>query len=457
MCTGWILEIGASMKVRSISPDASDDSEHCLAEFGEERLDTLQRQAFDYFLHQTSPLTGLVADKSQHGCDASIAAVGFALASYPVGIERGWITRADAIENILLVLRFLRNSPQDASVNATGYKGFYYHFLDMTTGRRAGRCELSTVDTGFMLAGMLAAAAFFNRDEALEREIRDLAEFLYRRVDWQWACNGGATLTHGWKPKSGFLPYRWQGYDEALLLYVLGLGSPNHPLPAESYTAWASSYQWKAVDGYEYLYGGPLFIHQYSHCWLDLRGIQDAFMRDKGIDYFENSRRAALVQRAYAIRNPLAFVGYGANFWGLTASDGPGFTTRRIGGIDRSFFNYVARGAPYGPDDGTIAPWAVAASLPFAPEIVLPTIRHLQDAYPHASGKYCFLCSVNPTFRSASENRLPWTSDYHFGINLGPVVMMVENFRSGLLWRLIRTCPYITTGLRRAGFSNGWL
>ncbi|MFZ2235770.1 MAG: glucoamylase family protein [Dokdonella sp.] len=450
-------EIGTPVKPLSISPDDQCTGEQSLTDFGEERLDTLQRQAFEYFLHQTSPLTGLVADKSQHGGDASIAAVGFALASYPVGIERGWIARADAIENILLVLRFLRNSPHDASASATGYKGFYYHFLDMTTGRRAGGCELSTVDTGFLLAGMLTAAGYFDRDVDQEREIRDLAEFLYRRVDWQWACNGGATLTHGWKPKRGFLPYRWQGYDEALLLYVLGLGSPTHPLPAQSYSAWISSYEWKEIGGYEFLYAGPLFIHQYSHCWLDLRGIQDAFMRDKGIDYFENSRRATLAQRAYAVRNPLEFVGYGANFWGLTASDGPGFTTRRIGGIDRSFFNYVARGAPYGPDDGTIAPWAVAASLPFAPEVVLPTIQHLQDAYPQASGKYCFLCSVNPTYRSDSEILLPWTSDYHFGINLGPVVMMVENFRSGLLWRLMRACPYITTGLRRAGFSNGWL
>ncbi len=428
-----------------------------LADFGETRLDTLQRHAFEYFLHQTSSINGLVADKSQRGSPASIAAVGFALACYPVGIARGWITRADAVERTLAVLRFFRSSPQDATLNATGYKGFYYHFLDMTTGHRAGRCELSTVDTGFLIAGMLTAGGFFDRDDEQEREIQELTKVLYRRVDWQWACNGGATLTHGWKAESGFLPYRWQGYDEALLLYVLGLGSPTHPLPAESYTAWASTYQWKTVDGYEYLYGGPLFIHQYSHCWLDLRGIQDAFMRDKGIDYFENSRRATYAQRAYAIRNPLEFAGYGTNFWGLTASDGPGWTTRRIEGIDRTFFDYIARGTPYGPDDGTIAPWAVAASLPFASEIVLPAIRHLQDAYPQASGNYCFRCSINPTYSSESEAGLPWTSDYHFGINLGPVVMMCENFRSGLPWQLMRTCPAINTGLRRAGFSNGWL
>ncbi|MEO5827809.1 MAG: glucoamylase family protein [Luteimonas sp.] len=439
------------------TPPADASTNPALADFGETRLDTLQRHAFDYFLDQTSSLNGLVADTSQRGSDASIAAVGFGLACYPVGVERSWITRADAVERILSTLRFFRDSTQDTTPDATGYKGFYYHFLDMTTGRRAGRCEVSTVDSGFLLAGMLTAASFFDQDDEQEREIRDLTDLLYQRADWQWACNGGATLTHGWKPETGFLRYRWQGYDEALLLYVLGLGSPTHPLPVESYTAWASTYQWKVIDGYEYLYGGPLFIHQYSHCWLDFRGIQDAFMRDKGIDYFENSRRATYAQRAYAVRNPLEFAGYGTNFWGLTASDGPGWTTRRIQGIDRTFFDYIARGTPYGPDDGTIAPWAVAASLPFAPEIVLPAIRHLLDAYPQASGNYCFRCSINPTYSSESAASLPWTSDYHFGINLGPVVMMCENFRSGLVWVLMRASPHIMTGLWRAGFTNGWL
>ncbi|TKR53295.1 hypothetical protein D7I39_21695 [Allopusillimonas ginsengisoli] len=443
------------MNPQSVLPANIRDGRSDLADFGEERLDALQRHAFEYFLHQTNPVNGLVADKSQPGAPASIAAVGFALACYPVGIERGWITRADAIKRILAVLRFFRHSTHDATTNATGYKGFYYHFLDMRTGRRSGRCELSTVDTGFLLAGMLAAACFLDQDDEQEHEIRDLTELLYSRVDWQWACNDRASLTHGWKPESGFLAYRWQGYDEALLLYVLGLGSPTHPLPVESYAAWVSTYQWKTVDGYECLYGGPLFIHQYSHCWLDLRGIQDAFMRDKGIDYFENSRRATYAQRAYATRNPMEFEGYGADCWGLTASDGPGPTTRRIGGIERTFFDYIARGTPYGPDDGTIAPWAVVASLPFAPEIVLPTIRHLQDTYPQASGKYCFRCSINSTYSTDSD--VPWVSNYHFGINLGPVVIMCENFRSDLVWRLMRACPHIVTGLRRAGFTQGWL
>ncbi len=304
----------------------------------------MQRHAFDYFLNETNLTNGLVADKSQPGAPASIAAVGFALAAYPVGVERAWISRIDAIERTLAALRFFWNAPQGADPDMTGYKGFFYHFLDMSTGRRAGLCELSTVDTGFLLAGMLAAAAYFDRNSEDEQEIRTLADALYRRVDWPWACDGGATISHGWTPEAGFLPYRWEGYDEASLLYVLALGSPTHPLAAESYLAWTSTYQWKEIYGYEFIYGGPLFIHQYSHIWIDFRGIQDAFTRDKGIDYFENSRRATYVQREYAIRNPLGFAGYGENFWGLTASDGPGRTTRRVNGIERAFFDYAARG-----------------------------------------------------------------------------------------------------------------
>lgn len=425
--------------------------------FGELRLDSLQRHAFDYFLKETDPENGLVRDKSQSTSPASIAAVGFALVAYPVGVERGWMTRSEAVERTLKLMRFFWTSTQGTAPDATGHNGFYYHFLDMITGRRAGRCELSTVDTAFLLAGMLAAAAYFDGESEDEQAIRGLADALYRRANWPWACNGGATVTHGWMPESGFLPYRWEGYDEALLLYVLGLGSPTFPLSPESYVAWTATYQWKEIFGYEFLHGGPLFIHQYSHVWLDFRGIQDAFMGDRGIDYHENSRRATCVQREYAIRNPLEFGGYGENFWGLTASDGPGWTTRKIDGIERSFFDYVARGVPYGPDDGTVAPWAVVASLPFAPDIVLPTVEHFQEVYPQVTGEYCFRCSFNLTFANEDGPDVGWTSPYHFGINLGPVVLMCENYRSDLPWRLMRSCHYIVAGLRRAGFRNGWL
>jgi hypothetical protein len=192
----------------------------------------------------------------------------------------------------------------------------------MQTGRRAWQCELSTVDSTFLMAGALTAGIYFNANTADESEIRTLGDALYRRADWQWAQNQGATVTHGWKPESGFLNYRWEGYDEAMLLYVLGLGSPTYPLPENSYTAWTSSYRWEHCFGYDYLYAGPLFTHQLSHIWLDFRKIQDTFMGLKGIDYFENSRRATYVQQRYAIENPLKFSDYCECCWGLRRARG---------------------------------------------------------------------------------------------------------------------------------------
>ena len=420
-------------------------------------LDALQRDAFEYFLTETNPANGLVRDKTRANWPASIAAVGFALAAYPVGVERGFISRVDAVERTLAALRFFWTSPQGTGPDATGYQGFYYHFLDMKTGRRMWNCELSTIDTALLIAGMLTAAAYFEHDVEEEHEIRTLADALYRRVDWQWAQNGGATVSHGWKPGRGFLKHRWRGYDEALLLYALGLGSPSYPLPEESYAAWVSTFQWKPIYGYDLLYAGPLFVHQFSHLWIDFRGIQDESTRARGTDYFENSRRATLAQQQYAIRNPFEFEGYGENFWGLTATDGPGPMTCRIKGRKRRFYDYRARATPYGPDDGTVAPWAVLTSLPFAPEIVLPAIQHFLDGYPQVTGRYCFKCSLNLTFPGDVPGKHGWTSAYHFGINLGPIVLMCENHRSELIWRLMQRCPYLVTGLRRAGFANGWI
>jgi hypothetical protein len=422
-----------------------------------ETLDTIQRETFDYFIHEVNPLNGLIPDKTQEGSPASIAAVGLALAAYPVGVERNFLTRAEAVERTLVTLRFFRDSTQGTGVEDTGYKGFYYHFLDMKTGKRVWKCELSTVDSTFLLAGMLTAAAYFQNDSADENEIRTLADELYRRADWQWAQNGGATVTLGWKPKSGFLPYRWQGYDEALLLYLLGLGSPTHPLSDESYPAWASTYQWKKVYDHEYLYAGPLFIHQLSHIWADFRGIQDEYMRGKSIDYFENSRRATYVQRQYAIHNPNQFEEYGENCWGITASDGPGPATLQINGKKRKFFDYLARGVPDGPDDGTIAPWAVVASLPFAPEIVLPALGRFDQMNLRAGNPYGYKATYNPTFPRKPGQQTAWMSPWHLGLNQGPIVLMIENFRSGLIWRLMRKCPYLVSGLRCAGFTGGWL
>jgi hypothetical protein len=422
----------------------------------DDELDALRFVSVQYYLKEMNYHNGLIRDKTQEGAPASIAAVGMALASAPVAVESGSLPREYMARATLRRLRFFWDSPQGPEPDATGYKGFYYHFLDMETGRRVWNCELSTVDSAFLLAGMLTAATYFDQDNAEENEIRSLADALYRRADWRWAQNGGATVTHGWRPEDGFIPYRWEGYDEALLLYVLGLGSPTYPLPPESYAAWASTYQWKKIYDWELLYSGPLFTHQLSHVWIDFRGIQDAFMRDHGLDYFENSRRATYVHQQYAIRNPLEFEGYGEFCWGITASDGPGWTVRVLNGIERRFFDYLARGAPYGPDDGSIAPWAVVASLPFAPEIVLPTIRRFDQMDLGMLRPYGFKATFNPTFTVEGSDR-GWVSPWHFGIDQGPIILMIENYRSGLIWSLTRRCPAIVTGLRRAGFSGGWL
>ncbi|MEO5987816.1 MAG: glucoamylase family protein [Candidatus Eisenbacteria bacterium] len=420
-------------------------------------LEAIQRGAFSFFLHETNRTNGLVRDKTRPDWPASIAAVGLALTAYPVGVERGFVTRAEAVTRTLTTLRFFWQSKQGPEPDATGYKGFYYHFLDMQTGARAWQCELSTVDSALLVGGMLTAAAYFAGDAPAEREIRDLANRLYARVDWRWAQDGGATVTHGWRPEEGFLPYRWQGYDEALLLYVLGLGSPTHRLSAESYQAWMSTYRWVTVYDTQFLYAGPLFTHQLSHVWIDFRGIQDGFMRERGIDYFENSRRATFVQQQYGIRNPRGHARYGKFCWGITASDGPGELIRVVNGVERRFFDYLARGVPNGPDDGTIAPWAVVASLPFAPEIVLPTLKYFNELHLCDLHPYGFKATFNPTYPVADGSPLGWVSPWHFGINQGPIVVMIENHCSGLVWRLTRECPPIVAGLRAAGFTGAWL
>jgi hypothetical protein len=421
------------------------------------RLSGLQEESFNYFLHEYNPANGLVKDKSHLDWPASIAAVGMALTVYPVGVERGFLPREAAVQRTLASLRFFAASDQSGGPQSTGYKGFYFHFLDFDSGRRVWNSELSSIDTALLLAGALSAASYFQREDADEREIRELADMLYRRADWQWMRNGGRTMSHGWKPERGFLRWRWEGYDEAMILYVLAMGSPTFPVPAECYTAWTETYEWKRIYGIDYLYAGPLFIHQMSHVWIDFRDIRDAFMRSKDCDYFENSRRATLVQQQYAMQNPMGYRHYGEFCWGITASDGPGKSSRKVAGVARRFYDYIARGVPYGPDDGTLAPWAALACLPFAPEIVLPTMHYFSSLQLDESNRDGFKASFNPTFPAGADKPFGWVSPCHFGINEGPTVLMLENYRSGLPWALMRQCPYIVHGLRQAGFTGGWL
>ena len=418
-------------------------------------LDGVEHAAIDYFLQRASPVNGLVPDTSREGSPCSIAVVGFALSLYPIAVERGWLSREAAVELGAAALRFFRDSDQSGGPDATGYKGLYYHFLDMQSGKRAWRCELSMVDTAMLLAGALTARMYFDAGTAQESELREIADELYRRVDWRWSQHGRGTIMQGWKPESGFLHYGWEGYSESILLYVLGMGSPTHPIADSAYAAWTSTYQWENLYGIDFLYAGPLFIHQFSHAWIDLRGIRDAFMREVRSDYFENSRRAVWVQREYARRNPLGFAGYDEDCWGLTACDGPSTDTVKGASEHARLFGYAARGVPYGPDDGTLAGWAPLASLPFASEIVLSAARSMHRRYPEMQPDRRYASSFNPGL--AGTDGKCWVSSGHYGLDQGIVGMMIENHRTGLIWQLTRQCSYIVTGLQRAGFRGGWL
>jgi hypothetical protein len=432
-------------------PLPADDSDKDI----DSLIDQAQRHAFGYFEATTDRASGLVLDSTQPDSPCSITGVGMALTAYPIAVERGWMTRAQGVSITLQTLRFFDQADMSGSVHATGHRGFYYHFLDMRTGTRAWKSELSSIDTSFLVAGMLAAASYFEHDTVHEAEIRATAQRLAERVDWAWMRNGDGGICHGWKPERGFLRYHWVGYNEALLMYVLALGSASHPVPASAWDAWLRGYRWRRIYGHEHLAAGPLFIHQYSHMWLDFRGIQDAFMRERGIDYFENSRRATLVQREYAHRNPKHFKDYCENCWGLTACDGPGPREVVVAGRKRRLMGYAARGAPYGPDDGTVAPWASVASLPFAPEVVIPTMQHIAGMMRQHDG-YRPGSSFNPTWHDG-EGAPGWVSPWRFALNSGPVLLMIENYRSGLPWRWMRRDATLRRGLERADFRGGWL
>jgi hypothetical protein len=338
----------------------------------------------------------------------------------------------------------------------------------MRTGARFEKVELSTVDTAWFVAGALTCQAFFDGDAAAERELRELADVIYRRVEWTWAQPRPPLVSMGWTPEGGQHHLDWRGYDESMIVYILGLGSPTFPLAAAAWPAFCSTYQWRAYHGFEHVNFAPLFGHQYTHVFVDFRGIRDAYMRGKGIDYFENSRRATLAQRAYAIDNPSGWKDYGADVWGLTACDGPLDVTITFNGAPRRFFTYAARGASAVEvrDDGTIAPWAVLASMPFAPEVVAPAIEAMHRRWgEHIVGQYGFWDAFNPTFTfpgvTPHHGRIipgvAWVDGDVLGIDQGPALLMLENYRSDLIWRLLRGHPAILQGLTRAGFSGGWL
>ena len=449
-------------------------------------VEDLSRRTFDYFWETTGTERCLAPDRWPSNPFSSIAATGFALTAYGIGAERGYVTREAAAERTRDCLEFYWSAPQGPEPTGnTGYKGFFYHFLQNDDGTRRGKTELSTVDTSLLLGGVLFAQSYFDRDTPVEAEIRDLAEKIYRRVDWTFvqrensdipSANGGSgkAIAMGWYPETGdFGTHDWVGYNEGMLIYILAAGSPTHPVGKAAWdTGWAANLEkdWGTYYGYEHLQFEPLFGHQYSHVWVDFRGIQDEFMRGKGIDYFENSRRATLSQRAYGADNPNDWVGYSEDIWGWTASDGPtgAANGRVVNGEPREFMGYAARGvsAERVVDDGTVVPTAAGGSVPFAPEVTIDALMNMRAAYgDKLYTRYGFKDAFNPSYtfvdagsRSGTvDPELGWIARDHLGIDQGPILAMLENHRSGLVWRTMRKNPHIRRGLERLGFTGGWL
>jgi hypothetical protein len=433
-------------------------------------LDDLEQRTFRWFWDLGNPANGLVPDRWPSKSFCSIAAVGFALNAYAIGAERVWITRGEARDRTLATLRFFANAPQGkAASGMTGYRGFFYHFIDLEHGRRFETVELSSIDTVLLLAGMLFAGSYYDRDDPAEAEIRSLAQAINARVDWDWMYGRGPLIAMGWTPEHGFLESQWDRFNESTLLYLLALGSPTHPVDPRVWTRWTENfrYSWGDHWGERHLAFPPLFGHQYSHVWVDFRGIRDPWLKAHDLDLFENSRRATRAQRNYAIANPGGWAAYGPDCWGLTACDGPGDFTAVIGGRKRQFFSYSARG-PDQRDDGTLAPTAMAASIAFEPQVVLEGLSAMTGRFGSAIyGQYGFFDSFNPTLTAApsgggiQHGRLApgtgWVDVDYLGIDQGPIVAMIANHRDRLIWRAMRRSPPLVAGLKRAGFTGGWL
>ena len=286
------------------------------------------------------------------------------------------------------------------------------------------------VDDGFrdLFAGALTAGAFFDEASELEREIRETSERLYNRADWPGPRKNGL-IVHGWRPETGFLPYSWEGYNEALILYVLALGSPSHPVKPESYVSWTKSYRWKTLHGEDLLYAGPLFTHQLSHIWIDFRGIRDAFMRGRNADYFENSRRATLVQQRYRNGEPSEVRGIQEILLGHHGERRAGNAVKRVRGVLRTLLRLSGPRGSFGPDDGTISPWATSprcrsrrrssgrrSSSSTALSADAEPVRLHVQLQPDVSGR------ERETLGRARVLRL----------DPGDVVLMIENYRSAL-------------------------
>lgn len=392
------------------------------AQTDEQFLDDLQRRCFDFFWEQANPANGLIADRAPADGSArkdvsSIASVGFGLTGICIARERGWIRRHEAYDRVLATLRYFRDTLPNE-------RGFYFHFVNMDTGERQWNCELSSIDTALFLAGVLTVRQYYKGTE-----IERVATEIYERVDWPWMLNGGKTLSMGWTPEKGFLDARWDGYSEHMMMYLMGLGSRTHPLPPETWNAWKRA-PVSTYDGKRYLQCPPLFTHQFSQAWVDFRHKRDAFA-----DYWRNSTLATLAHRQFCIDLRAQWPKFGAELWGITASDGEK--------------EYQAWGGPPATPniDGTVVPCAAGGSIPFAPRECIETLRHMRTAHGERIWKkYGFVDAFNP--------HNGWVGPDVIGIDVGITMVMIENHRTGFVWKQFMRNPEIQHAMEIAGFHN---
>jgi len=404
----------------------------------EDLLDLEQRAAFYFFWYGSNPTTGVSLDRMTNPTLGATGSTGFALTTYPIAVERGWITREQAAARVVKVLRFYRD-------RADQFHGLFPHFLNSVTGKVIELFSrdngVDVVESAYFFAGALTCRQYFNRDEPLENEIRQIATELYHAADWQFMRRNDRgdtlqTISWHWSPTYGFSGFglRVTGYNEAMIVYLLALGSPTHPVPASTYPqGWASTYKFnRSYFGIPLpveSWSSSLFTYQYTHCWIDYRNRRDAYA-----DYFENSRNATLINRQYCISRSATY-GYSDSLWGLTASDGPGFAPYR---------GYEARG-PFQFDDGTVAPTAALSSMPFTPEESFAVLEYLRNRYrDRLWGPYGFKDAFNVTAN--------WFDPDYIGIDQGPIVIMIENYRTGLVWQLFMSNPEVQQAMMKAGF-----
>ena len=393
-------------------------------------LDDLSRRSFRYFWEQSGPDTGLTLDRARadgsphderHRRTGSIAATGFALTATCIAAERGWVPAGAARERVANTLRFFAD-------RAFHKNGWFYHWMDVASGERLWRSEVSSIDTALLLAGVLTARQYFSSDS----EIVELATRIYNRIDFRWMLNGHPTLlSHGWTPEGGFIRNRWDNYSEHTILYFLAIGSPTHPISARSWYAWTRDLN--RYPGFRFIGNAPLFTHQYSQAWIDYRGRREN--QGSRIDYFANSVTATRAHRQFCLDLRSRFPGYSEDLWGITASDSPN--------------GYVAWGGPpaQGPIDGTVVPCAAAGSLMFAPELCMPVLRKFREGFgDRIYGRYGFVDAFNPT--------LDWVGTDVVGIDIGITLVSAENARTGRVWRWFMANREIPAAMDKVGLRR---